>query len=159
MINKIILCAMVGIFLSMSACNSPASKSPSPEVIPTDGNTTVRVLWTISQYVMGPNATWDKLKAEAMLFKPLDIEESSIIFDGKSCQNIKFNPAMISTADYLKTTYKITPQELNLSDQEIQVVKTNCELPGFQEYIRLNDRRLIISISGVFFFFEPNVNY
>ena len=38
-------------------------------------------------------------------------------------------------------------------------MKTSCDLPGFAEYLRLKDRRLIIQVNGVFFYFTPVVDY
>lgn len=46
-----------------------------------------------------------------------------------------------------------------MSDEWIEVIKTDCNLPGFQEYLRLGDRRLLIRVRGVFFFLEPSMSY
>jgi hypothetical protein len=181
-----LLYVMFWMIFLISACSSPTANPtkipPEPtlqQVIPEIGSTatnsvptevnimptpteeiiSIRPLWTVSQYILGPNATWSQKEAEDMLFKPLDIEKTGIIFNGKSCQNVTFQTESVIAADYLKSTYNTTPQALTLTDQDIEVVKTNCDIPGFQEYIRLSDLRLIISLNGVFFFFNPNVNY
>jgi hypothetical protein len=66
---------------------------------------------------------------------------------------------MVNAKEYLANAYRTTPQALDIKEERIEVVKTNCSLPGFAEYIRLKDRRLIIHLNGVFFYFEPAVNY
>jgi hypothetical protein len=94
-----------------------------------------------------------------MLFKPLDVTDTEIIFDGQACQGVSFQRETVSTSEYLSNVWNISPQDLGVGDQEVQVIKTNCSLPGFQEYMRLKDRRLVVPINGIFFFFEPKVSY
>jgi hypothetical protein len=69
-----------------------------------------------------------------------------------------FTRRIVYTDKYLTERYQATPQLLGIADKTIQVITTDCQLPGFSEYIRLPDRRLIVWIKGVFFFFEPKVN-
>jgi len=119
----------------------------------------MRVLWTVSDYKIGFGGEWGEDEARSLLFKPLDIRSSSITFNGQTCQGISFKSEIVDTGQYLSERYQTTPQILGVPDETIQVVRTNCPLPGFSEYIRLMDRRLIIWIDGVFFFLEPAVNY
>jgi hypothetical protein len=135
--------------------------TPNPsDVVTLDANgVTTRVLWTVSGYVFGKAPAWGEQEAKALLFKPLDINDTEIIFDGQACQGVSFQEETVNAADYLASTWQTTPQELGIDVQELQVFKTNCGLPGFQEYMRLGDGRLIVPINGVFFFFEPAVAY
>jgi len=100
-----------------------------------------------------------RAEAEAMLAKPLDIRGDRIVFDGKVCEGIRFSRTKEKLSAYLERVYKIGPKDLELTDQLIEVIRTDCSLPGFQEYMRLGDRRLVIQVRGVFFFFEPKVTY
>lgn len=117
----------------------------------------MRVLWTVSGYIFGKVSAWDEQDAKALLFKPLDINDTEITFDGQTCKNVNFQQETVNAAEYLSSVWQATPQTLGIEDQELQVFKTNCALPGFQEYMRLGDGRLIVPINGVFFFFEPAV--
>lgn len=119
----------------------------------------MRVLWTISAYYIGPNARWEDSQAKAFLFKPLDIGSSVIVFDGKACRDVQFEAETVDAKSYFTQRHGISPRKLGLEEETIRVIKTNCRLEGFAEYIRLADRRLIVVINGVFFFFAPNVNY
>jgi hypothetical protein len=121
------------------------------------GGVSMRVLWTVSGYVLGKAATMDEQEAKSLLFKPLDIKETEIIFNGRVCNGVTFQREMVDTAEYLAAVWQFTPQTLGIDEQKMQVIKTNCDIPGFQEYMRLSDRRLIVPIKGVFFFFEPAV--
>jgi hypothetical protein len=118
----------------------------------------MRVLWTVTAYKIGPGGEWGENKARSLLFKPLDIGSSHITFNGQSCRDILFTRKIVNTDTYLAERYQATPQLLGIADKTIQVVTTDCQLPGFSEYMRLADRRLIVLIKGVFFFFEPQVN-
>ncbi len=124
------------------------------------GNTgiEIRVLWTITAYKIGAGATWGEKEARSFLFKPLDINLSSITFDGKICQGVSFAKEIVNTDQYLSERYQMSRKVLGISNTTMEVVKTNCRLPGFSEYMRLKDRRLIVWIEGVFFIFEQNVN-
>lgn len=117
----------------------------------------MRVLWTVSGYVFGKASAMDEQEAKALLFKPLDIKETEIIFNGGICKGVTFQKEIVDTAQYLATIWQITPETLGIDEQKIQVITTNCDIPGFHQYMRLSDRRLIVPINGVFFFFEPAV--
>jgi hypothetical protein len=138
-----------------SLTNTAGTTSP----LKVERGTSMRVLWTVSEYKLGANAVWGKNEADKLLFKPIDIDASSITFDGMSCRNISFTKNMVNTKEYLDKYFHITPQALGIGDETIEVVKTDCKLPGFAEYLRLRDRRLIIQINGFFFFFEPAITY
>jgi len=139
---------------------SPVLKTEGLSTPPTvSGGVSMRVLWSISKYIVGENAIWGEQEARTMLFKPLDIDADKITFDGRMCRNVVFEKRMINTKEYLWHIYRTTPQALGIDEEVVEVVKTNCDLPGFAEYIRLKDRRLVIHINGVFFFFEPVVSY
>jgi uncharacterized lipoprotein len=122
-----------------------------------DSGISMRVLWTVSGYVIGNGSSWGEQDAKALLFKPLDMNDTEITFDGQTCKNVTFQQETVNTAEYLSSVWQATPQTLGIEDQELQVFKTNCALSGFQEYMRLGDGRLIVPINGVFFFFEPAV--
>lgn len=94
-----------------------------------------------------------------MLFKPLDIDATTITFAGTACTDVLFQKETVDLKEYLDSTYHTTPQALGIADETAEVVKTNCSLRGFSEYLRLQDRRIVINVNGVFFFFTPAVNY
>jgi hypothetical protein len=132
------------------ACSSPSVGN---------GGVSMRVLWTITNYKVGKGAVWGEEEARNLLFKPLDIDMDKITFDGQTCRDVLFEKRMVNVKDYLDHVYQTTPQALGIGQERVEVVKTNCSLPGFAEYMRLKDRRLIIHLNGVFFYFEQAVNY
>jgi hypothetical protein len=115
----------------------------------------LRALWAISGYFIGQNSTWGEREAKGLLFKSLDISRDSITFDGQVCKGVQFQKETVATTEYLRNVWQVTSEDLGVEDREIQVVKTNCKIAGFQEYLRLSDNRLLVSINGVFFTFEP----
>lgn len=119
----------------------------------------LKVLWTVSFYHIGKNATLSENEAKNMLFKPLHIDASSITFAGQSCRNITFQSETVDTLPYLSSKYQVEPQVLGYKGATVKVVRTNCQLEGFSEYIRLADRRLVVSIQGVLFIFAPRMDY
>jgi hypothetical protein len=146
---------------------SPNPKDPSPapktEGLPlhvaVSSGVSMRVLWTISAYKVAQNAAWGEEEARKLLFKPLDIDTNRITFDSQTCRDVIFEKEKVNAKEYLDHVYHTTPQALGIEQGLFEVVKTNCILPGFAEYLRLRDRRLIIYLNGVFFYFKPVVNY
>lgn len=143
------------------SCKASDKRPNSVENSDAVGNKGVqmRVLWTVSAYHIGKSAVWGKTEAQGMLFKPLDITASSITFDGQTCQDVTFESEIVDAAKYLTEGYQTAPQAFGFEEKTLKVIKTNCFLPGFSEYMRLRDRRLIVPINGVLFVFEPAVNY
>lgn len=119
----------------------------------------MRVSWTVSGYKRGNNSPWSEKDARAMLFKPLDMTETTITFDGKTCRDVTFQKEKLKTKEYLASAFQTTPESLGIAEETVEVVKTNCNLPGFDQYLRLKERRLVIHLNGVFFFFESAVTY
>jgi hypothetical protein len=115
----------------------------------------MRVLWIVAGYKRGTDDSWEKKDVDAMIFQTLDMDENSIRFAGKNCTDVVFKRQRQQLGPYLKRKYGITPQFIDLMDEEVDVVKTSCSLPGFSEYLRLSDSRLIVYIEGVFFILEP----
>jgi hypothetical protein len=163
-LTSLVVC--LGMIVVLTACGSSLGQDDSGAgengtgagVFTPEGSPT-RALWKVSSYIIGKNSSMDEASAKALLFKPLDITDTEIIFDGQSCQGVTFQQNTVNAVDYLAGTWQTTLTELGIDATELQVIKTNCSLPGFQEYMRLGDRRLIVPIDGVFFFFTPAVTY
>lgn len=160
--NREYVCVISGLVLFCAlafTCGACGDKSSTSRTINMNEGVVMRVFWTVSAYHFDKNSVWDEAEARSMLFKPLDISSSTITFNGQSCHTVTFSNEKVNITQYLEKRYQTTPQALGLDDGTITVIKTNCALPGFKEYIRLPDRRLIVAIHGVFFVFEPTLNY
>lgn len=70
-----------------------------------------------------------------------------------------FKKEKVDATQYLAEKYQITPAMLGCREEMIEVIRTNCNLSGFSEYMRLRDRKLIVPINGILFVFEPAINY
>lgn len=123
------------------------------------GGDSMRVLWRISKYKLGKTPVWGEEEARRLLFKPLDMDATKITFDSRTCRDIVFRKKMVDVKEYLAHTYQTTPLDLGIKEDVIEAVTTNCDLPGFSEYMRLKDGWLIIHLKGVFFYFDPAINY
>jgi len=153
------LLGLIFITSCSTTSTSIAGGNIQPQPPKAGAGVSMRVLWTVSQYIIGERAIWGEKEARQLLFKPLDIDVNYITFDGKTCRNVVFKKETVKTKEFLENFFHTTPQMLGIEDETIEVIKTNCSLPGFAEYLRLKDRRLVIHINGVFFYLEPAVNY
>jgi hypothetical protein len=120
---------------------------------------TARPLWSVSKYKVLPGFERYEQKASEMLFKPLELTESKIEFDGQNCF-IKGLDTKVSMLDaYLEQSFGISSDYFDLVDQEVRVIRTSCQIPGFDEFIRLPGRRLMVITQGFCLFLEPVVTY
>jgi hypothetical protein len=159
-----IMACVMGLWMALFAIDVEAmSPVPKMDGLPAPpaagGGVSMRILWTVSGYRVGENAVWGKEEAQTLLFKPLDMDASMISFNGKTCLDVTFIKEKVKAKVYLDRLFHTTPQALGIEDEVVERVKTNCDLPGFSEYLRLRDRRIVIHINGVFFYLEPAVNY
>jgi hypothetical protein len=155
---------VIGLEMTMFATTGegkpPAVKTEGLPSQPTvGGGVSMRVLWTVSEYRVGESAVWGEKEARTLLFKPLDMDATTITFNGKMCSDVIFKKETVKVKEYLDRVFQTTPQALGIEEGFVERVKTNCDLPGFSEYLRLKDRRIVIHINGVFFYLEPAVNY
>lgn len=119
----------------------------------------LRVLWTVTSYVRAPDALWTEDRAKSMLFKPLDMDETTITFDGRICNGLTFIRERVQLDTYLSGVHGITPGFLGVEAEEAVLTRTECDIPGFDAFLRLPDRRLIVTMGGVFFILEPHVSH
>ena len=110
--SLISVCVMSGIlfFCILSTSCQASDKKPNRVEHPAaDANTGVamRVLWTVSAYHIGKNAALGKTETHNMLFKPLDINTSSITFDGQTCHDVTFETEIVDAAQYLAERYPL----------------------------------------------------
>lgn len=158
----------VGLLIAIFFISPAASaKRPSSDVASYSVNMSktlqngerMRVLWTVSSYHKTKNATSGDSEARKLLFQPLDITPSSISFNGQTCVDISCSSKFLDTKDYFHKHFAISPLLIDYNNNQIEVIQTTCTIPGFSEYIRLHDRRLVVAIDGIIFIFSPNVNY
>lgn len=117
----------------------------------------MRVLWTVSGFKMTEKAAWDEARARQMLFKPLDMDDERLVFDGSICETPNLERSTVDADEYLGRTYGITSEWLGVESHAFQVLRSRCGISGFEEFIRLPDRRIVIHIAGIFFFLAPAV--
>jgi hypothetical protein len=162
MFGRLLLPWLLGLIFIVSCSatsNSTAGDNIQPQPPKAGVGVSLRVLWTVSEYRLGTNAVWGDEEARKLLFQPLDITAASITFNGKTCHDVTFKKEQVKAKEYLANAYNTTPQTLGITDETVDVIKTNCTLPGFAEYMRLKYGRLVIQINGVFFYLAPAVNY
>ena len=155
-----VICPGTTVSATNAGGQSPVSiNEQSPPPAGAGAGVSTRVLWKVTGYKVGAGAVWGKEEAERMLFKPLDIGSGHITFDGKTCRNVEFKIMTVKADEYFGQAYHLSPRTLGIGEESVEVIKTSCDLPGFADYVRLKDRRLLILVNGVVFYLEPAVNY
>ncbi|WP_045212885.1 hypothetical protein [Desulfonatronovibrio magnus] len=119
----------------------------------------MRSLWSVTAYAPGKAPDMDETEARDMLFMPLDMDEKKIIFAGQKCEGVDFDRQTGSLEEYLGEKHGFGPGYIGLEEQKATIVRTNCGMEGFSEFLRLDDRRIVLEIRGMFFILEPVVDY
>jgi len=164
---------MIILLIFFTACNSlvvgEVDQTPEPqnndeeidlaEIIELEEDrNSMRVLWNIADYFKSDNFNGDEADAKARIFEPLDVTETQIIFSDKMCTDVVFVEESVFLSEFLPNYWDLTPQTLGVEDvNEATVVRTNCSLFGFSEFLRLSDGRLIVPFNDVFYLFNPTV--
>jgi hypothetical protein len=125
-----------------------------------EDRTSIRILWRVSDYVLGDNFIGNESDANAFIFEPLNISDDQIIFMNKMCSGVVFTEERVDAADYISTNWQIIPQSIGIEKEtDCDLVRTNCALFGFRAYLRFSDGRLIVPYKDVYFVFEPSSIY
>jgi len=139
-------------------CGSIA-ENPSPKSSPSSPPSMIEMPWKLTDYYILPNASWGKTDANKLVFKEAFISKNSIRFNEQTCNGVFFKRTSISLSEYLNKRYHASTDALKLSEQHATLISTNCSLSGFDNYIQLDDQRVIIFINGIAFFLMPSIAY
>ncbi|MBM9605780.1 hypothetical protein [Desulfopila inferna] len=123
------------------------------------GGVTTRALWHVTGFIHGPDAKMTNDEILSYQGRPLNIDDTSLTFGGTTCSPITITRSQADTASYFSKKLFIHQDDVEYTSPTVGVIKTNCDIEGFEEFVRLNDRRLLVSVQGVVFILEPNVNY
>lgn len=122
-----------------------------------------RVTWRLAGYRQIPIGGGTRKASPVPLITSIGMDlfsgGDSISVGGRRCESVSFDISRIAARPYLAMRYGIEPELLSVSSNELIVIKTDCDLPGMREFMRLDARRLIVFIDGVFWLFEPDVLY
>lgn len=154
------LAGCISLFNAESAAGQP--QIPGTEADSSEaqaGAVSLRALWSVSRYVIGKRSAVSEQQARSYLFQALDMTPSEISFDGRSCRGVHFRRETVAAASYLGQAWQVTPEELGIEEREVELVQTDCTLPGFRQYLRLRGNRLVIEVDGILLFFEPVVTH
>lgn len=123
---------------------------------------TLRKDWALSEHkALDPSAPAAEVadSVRNIASQNLSIGEDYISFGSEICDAVSFRSSEIFLEDYLQDRFGIGTKYLGLPTESARLIATTCDIAGFSEYVRLNDRRLMIFRDGLFLFFRPWVFY
>jgi hypothetical protein len=115
--------------------------------------------WQLYSYAYGPVHATTEAQANAQISKKAIFAPTSITFGDQSCDNLSYTARYVNPADYLLQTYQAPPETIYLGQENMDIITTNCTIPGFSDIIRLStihNTTLIINQDGVFYFMYQN---
>lgn len=111
--------------------------------------------WQITRYGFASISAMDKAQADTWLNKIADISVTNIAFDGKTCQVTSTGRSTSTTSDYFLVGFKTNPANIGVTQDKLDVIKTNCTGTPFEQFGQLDSATIVIAWNGVFFFMTP----
>jgi hypothetical protein len=136
--------ALDTLIASLAVNPGDAFSKPSTEMAPTG-------LWRVATNFPGPVSAMSAEQIDALSKETLDIRADQITFQGQSCPVSSFSIESKDGAQYFQDMYKTDAQLLTVGTAPIEVIKTDCTLPGLSEFVRTANDDLIVNVDGVFF--------
>ena len=115
--------------------------------------------WQLYSYAYGPVHAVTEEQANAKISQKAIFTPTTITFGDQSCDSVTYTARFVSPADYLQQTYQAPPETIYLGQENMDIITTNCPIPGFSDIIRLTtiyNTTLIINQDGVFYFMYQN---
>lgn len=137
-----------------SGGTSPAEHVPKPPpIVNRISSANKSVVYHVSEYFISTDVTWTPLQIDSFTKQinvggiEVSIPNAYINSGRGSCKGIRVTESPINLHDYLQVKYKTTPEDLNVkigfsaivSNKMATLIKTNCEMPEFREFILLVD--------------------
>lgn len=113
--------------------------------------------WQVTAYEFGPNPGLGRAVADIWLGKAARFEEGALEFEDKVC-SYRPVPKEVNAAEYFLAQYKIKPEALGLTEPKILLLRSECDIPGFEALFSLPDGRLLFQREGVFFYLSPQTD-
>jgi hypothetical protein len=130
--------------LVMSLKAAPAIKGLSSSSIPPTG------LWQPFNNIPSPVYGMSEVDITDTMKETIDIRKDKITYKGQTCSVSGYTIKAQDTVQYFQTKYKVAANLFGL-EKTVEVIKTNCTIPGFGEFVRSSADNLIINLDGVFF--------
>jgi hypothetical protein len=108
-------------------------------------------IWKSSGNIPGPVSAMSAADIDAIMQKTTDIRQDKIDFAGQTCPVTHYTITSQDSASYFQDSYKTSLQQIGIDYPTIEVIKTDCTLPGFGEFVRTPENTLLVDIDGVFF--------
>ena len=116
------------------------------------------VSWDIFTHYASPIAALSEAEATARYGTPITITADSITFGDQTCTDLTYSGEYLLAGNYFDTFYQFSSQTIYIEPQTpIAIIRTNCDIPGFGEFISLDQgyEQLFINQDGVFYPLYP----
>ncbi len=116
------------------------------------------VSWDLFTHHASPVSALSEAEATARYGTPVSFTADSITFGDQTCTDVTYSGEYLLAGDYFDTFYQFSSQIIYLERQTpIAIIRTNCNILGFGEFIMLDQgyEQIIINQDGVFFSLFP----
>ncbi|NLJ78376.1 MAG: hypothetical protein GX329_03345 [Tissierellia bacterium] len=119
--------------------------APDNRLLPISGK------WVIEDYKLGSISDLDEDMAKHYIGEEALFHKELVTLGPDICWEPSYKLKTTKAMDYLRHRYKVTPEYLDIDQNEIQVISVESDGQLFNEYIKLSEDRAIIGMGGAFF--------
>lgn len=122
--------------------------APSNKNIPLYGQ------WEVYDYKTGSSSGMTGEEAASWMGKKAAFLENAAMLGDEYCTKPSYKIKYVNSVDYLLYQYKISPDYLELKDENIKVITLTSDNQFFHEFISISDSKIIVNIDGVFLYLK-----
>ncbi len=111
-------------------------------------------VWRVARAVPAADTSLDAAHIQTWIGKTARITQTAISFEGRTC---RVTPGISQMqAGVFLAAHQLTPKDLGIPEETLEIVDTGCDIPGFQTLLALKDGRFLMLYENVFFILEKH---
>ena len=155
--KKYLLIPLLFIALFLSACNISDANIKERVNAPKNNKPPIEGKWEIKEKI---NLEEDKNNLEKDIYiGQLGLFHKDAVIIGEDyATEPSFKLKNVNTYDYLLYKYKISPRNLNINEDEIQIITIFKDNQYFYEFIRVQEDKILVNLDDNFYIMEKIVD-
>lgn len=154
---SLILTLIIFIFI-LTSCN--INNVETVEKISAPNNTTPPIsgVWKVEKYKTSNRTSLSENDIEKILGKKIFFYKNLVVVEDGFSLESSYKVKKVNTSDYLFYHYKISPDFLNINNENIQIISLSAKEQFYYEIIKANNNEIIFNTDGVFFYLSKLSN-
>lgn len=152
-LKKLIMFIFLCSIILLTGCNSKIIDSSEKILCPTNNETPLSGQWEIESFKsLGEASDSSTYKPEEFIGKKIEFLNDTLILGTEICKNPKYKIKNVNSNDYFLYNYKISIQDLGITNDKISIISVTSNDTLFYDFIQVNSNTLLIKIDNSLFY-------